>query len=154
MKNTLDITTLLYNDTAEDESCFSLEDLVLSGGSIGFEDINSKPVKTKVVPKKEEKPFVVVTDSIKEKRDRIRSLILHSCKSGRVFTATFVKKDGTTRDMNCRLGVVKHLAGGESTTAHKDNLLTVYDMQSSGYRCINLDTVTDITISRNKVSFA
>ena len=88
------------------------------------------------------------------KRALIRDLIFGQCGNGKIFTATFVKKDGTTRDMNCRLGVTSPLKGGESTTAHKDNLLTVYDMQSSGYRCINLDTVTDITISRNKVSFA
>jgi len=90
---------------------------------------------------------------ITAKRALIRDLIFGQCSKGKIFTATFVKKDGSVRDMNCRLGVTAPLAGGESTTAHKDNLLTVYDMQAAGYRCINLDTVTDITISRNKVHF-
>jgi len=91
--------------------------------------------------------------TVEEKRAAIRDLIFGKCGNGNIFTATFVKQDGTVRDMNCRLGVTKHLHGGESTTAHKPNLLTVYDMQSAGYRCINLDTVTGITIAKNKVSF-
>jgi len=31
----------------------------------------------------------------------------------KIFTATFIKKDGSTRVMNCQLGVKKHLKGGE-----------------------------------------
>ena len=34
---------------------------------------------------------------------------------GKFFTVVFVKKDGTTRVMNARLGVSKHLKGGQST---------------------------------------
>ena len=62
--------------------------------------------------------------------------------NGKFFSVTFTKKDGTTREMNCRLGVTKHLKGGTSNTAHKANLVTVYDLQAEGYRCINLDTVS------------
>ena len=78
------------------------------------------------------------------KREMIKQFIFAQCGNGQFFTATFVKKDGSVRDMNCRLGVTKHLKGGESTTAHKDNLLTVFDLQNKEYRCINLDTVTNI----------
>ena len=66
--------------------------------------------------------------------------------NGQVFTVWFTKKDGTQRQMNCRTGVQRHLKGGASTTAHKPNLLTVYDMQSGGYRCINLETVHHLRI--------
>lgn len=62
----------------------------------------------------------------------------------KIMTVTFTKKDGTERTMNCMKGVTKHLRGGTSTTAHKDNLVTVWDMQKKAYRCINLDTVRQL----------
>ena len=62
----------------------------------------------------------------------------------KIMTVTFTKKDGTERVMNCMKGVTKHLRGGDSTTAHKDNLVTVWDMQKGAYRCINLNTVRQL----------
>lgn len=73
--------------------------------------------------------------------------------NGRVFGATFVKKDGTVRTINCRLGVTKHLRGGVSTTAHKTNLITVYDMASKGYRTINLDTLISAHVDGATIKF-
>lgn len=64
--------------------------------------------------------------------------------SSEIFTVVFTKKDGTERVMNCRKGVTKYLRGGESTTAHIDNLITVYDMKSKGYRNINTDTIKEV----------
>lgn len=60
------------------------------------------------------------------------------------FTVTFEKKDGTLRTMNCRKGVKKHLKGGDSTIAHKRDLVSVYDVKSRGYRCFDVTRVTDI----------
>ena len=62
---------------------------------------------------------------------------------GKIFTVTFTKKDGTTRVMNCRLGVTKHLKGGESTL-NPSEYITVYDMQNKGYRAINRQTIIDV----------
>ena len=62
---------------------------------------------------------------------------------GKIFTVTFTKKDGTTRVMNCRLGVTKHLKGGESTL-NPNEYITVYDMQNKGYRAINRNTIIDV----------
>ena len=62
---------------------------------------------------------------------------------GKIFTVTFTKKDGTTRVMNCRLGVTKHLKGGESTL-NPNQYITVYDMQNKGYRAINRATIIDV----------
>ena len=62
---------------------------------------------------------------------------------GKIFTVTFTKKDGTTRVMNCRLGVTKHLKGGESTL-NPNEYITVYDMQNRGYRAINRQTIIDV----------
>ena len=63
---------------------------------------------------------------------------------GKFFTVVFIKKDGTTRVMNCRLGVTKHLKGGMSTL-NPSEFLTVYDMQAEGYRAINLSTIVSVT---------
>ncbi len=81
-------------------------------------------------------------------------LNLINSTAGKIFTATFVKKTGEVRTINCRLGVTKHLRGGTSTTAHKSNLVTVYDMQSKGYRCINLDSLISVTISGIKYTLS
>lgn len=64
--------------------------------------------------------------------------------NGKIFSVNFRKKDGSMREMVCRTGVKKHLKGGESTIAGKENLVSVYDVQAEGYRCINLDTVTKV----------
>jgi hypothetical protein len=70
---------------------------------------------------------------------------------GKVFSANFVKKDGTIRTINCRTGVVKHLKGG---TLRFDpiskNLLPVFDMSKNGYRFINFITLNWIKIGGKK----
>lgn len=71
---------------------------------------------------------------------------LTSRAGGRFFSITFVKADGTTRKMVCRLGVKQH-AGGKSSDQFNYSLLTVYDVQSRGFRNINLETVQSYTIS-------
>jgi len=76
-----------------------------------------------------------------EKIDLIKST------NGKFFTAVFTKKDGSLRTMNCRLGVTKHLHGGDSTTKHKENLICVFDTQVGEYRCINLDTLKQLTVN-------
>ena len=63
--------------------------------------------------------------------------------AGKFFTVSFIKKDGTTRVMNCRLGVTKHLKGGVSTL-DASQYLTVYDMQAEGYRAVNLSTIISV----------
>ena len=71
--------------------------------------------------------------------------------NGKFFTVTFKKKDGTTRIMNCRTGVTKALKGGKSTV-DTGKYLIVYDMASKGYRCINKDTITNISVSGEKAA--
>ena len=63
---------------------------------------------------------------------------------GKFFTVVFVKKDGTVRTMNCRTGVKKHLKGGVSTL-DASQFLTVYDLQSAGYRAVNYSTIQSVT---------
>lgn len=60
-----------------------------------------------------------------------------------MFTVTFAKQDGSTRVMNCRRGVKKHLKGGESTIKHNPDLIGVYEMNNA-YRCFDKNRVLDI----------
>lgn len=61
------------------------------------------------------------------------------------FGVTFVKKDDTVREMNCRRGVKKHLKGGELKYSPRErNLLSVYDVQAEGYRMVNVETLLEI----------
>jgi hypothetical protein len=75
--------------------------------------------------------------------------------NGKIFTATFNKKDGTERVMNARLGVKKYLKGGTlAYDAESKGLIPVYDMQykenpEKAYRTINVNTLTKLKIGKN-----
>lgn len=72
-------------------------------------------------------------------------LEIFKATKGTMFTATFTKKNGDLRTMNCRTGVTKHLTGvGAKYDAADYDLFRVYDLKSKGYRTINLLTVTEI----------
>lgn len=63
--------------------------------------------------------------------------------NGKIFTVVFLKKDGSLRELNGRLGVTKHLKGG-SSTLDPDKYITVYDLRSKGYRAVNRETIVDV----------
>jgi hypothetical protein len=63
---------------------------------------------------------------------------------GKFITVNFIKKDGTARTLNGRIGVTKHLKGGVSTV-NTDKYLVVYDTINTGYRCVNKDTIMSVT---------
>lgn len=67
--------------------------------------------------------------------------------NGEFFSAQFVKKDGSIRDMVCRLGVTKHLKGGElAFDPHERGLIVVYEMNVDGYRMINIKSLRQVKI--------
>jgi hypothetical protein len=70
---------------------------------------------------------------------------------GKFFTVTFIKKDGSERVMNARLGVKKYLRGG---TLKYDpsafNYITVFDMGVKDYRIVNANTITNLKIGKNE----
>lgn len=77
--------------------------------------------------------------------------ILHNIKDlasdGTIFTVVFTKKDGTIREMTCRLGVKKHLKGGElKYNPNSLGYLIVFDMQKQAYRTINTNTILTIKL--------
>ncbi len=63
--------------------------------------------------------------------------------NGKIFTVTFLKKDGTVRILNGRLGVTKHLKGGQCTL-DKDKFIIVYDLKSEGYRAIDKESIINV----------
>jgi hypothetical protein len=73
---------------------------------------------------------------------KLDNLILDS--HGRIVTVRFIKKDGTVRQMVCRLGVTKHLKGGQSTL-NPEQYITAFDMQKQDYRAINRATILSVT---------
>lgn len=79
--------------------------------------------------------------------DQAAKTILQS--NGKIFTVTFIKRTtNEVRVMNCRLGVVKHLKGGElayDPASHK--LINVYDMLKKQYRSIAIEGIQQLTIN-------
>ena len=66
---------------------------------------------------------------------------------GKIFSCSFIKKDGTLRKMIARLGVQKNLKGGNNGASYKNALITVYDMLNGGYRMVNLETLLTLKVS-------
>ena len=60
--------------------------------------------------------------------------------NGKIFTVEFIKKDGSLRTLNGRLGVTKHLKGGTSTL-NPDKFITVFDLKTKAYRAVNKFTI-------------
>jgi hypothetical protein len=76
------------------------------------------------------------------KQMKIADFIAQS--KGKFITVNFIKKDGTVRNLNGRIGVTKHLKGGVSTV-NTDKYLVVYDTVAQGYRSVNKDTIVSVT---------
>jgi hypothetical protein len=71
-----------------------------------------------------------------------------------IFSVKFIKKDGSLREMVCRLGVKKHLKGGELAYDAKSlGYLPVFDMQKEDYRMINTNTIVEIKINGQVYKF-
>ena len=74
-------------------------------------------------------------------RDKIQSL------GGKFFSVEFIKRDGTTRVMLCRVGVTKYLKGGKRTVGN--DIQVVFDIHKMQYRSFRYDSV--IKINQEKV---
>jgi len=78
--------------------------------------------------------------------------LLRETSNKKIFTVTFVKKDGSIRKMNAMRGVRKGVKGaGHSFDPSEKNLLTVYDMQIGAFRFVNLNDV--LSFRANKKTF-
>ena len=72
---------------------------------------------------------------------KLDEIILNS--NGKFVTFTFTKKDGTERVLTGRMGVTKHLKGGVSTL-DAEQYITIFGVQSQGYRAVNRDTIKSV----------
>ena len=63
--------------------------------------------------------------------------------NGKIFTVTFIKKDGSLRELNGRLGVTKHLKGG-SSTLDPNQYITVFDLKTKAHRALNKFTIQSV----------
>lgn len=109
---------------------------------------------------------VITSGSIDLKCQMVSELI-NKHNDGKIFKAVNVKKDGTLRQYNARKGVSAHLKGGVSTTSHKSNLVTIYDMglaskigaeaietDGAPYRSFNSETCVLLEFKRDGVSYS
>ena len=82
-------------------------------------------------------------DNTEVKRiDRLEAYLKMKETGGRIFSVGVIKKDGTTRFINARLGVSKGLKGvGQAFEPLKLRLMTVFDIQNREYRMVNLQTM-------------
>ena len=72
---------------------------------------------------------------------------------GKIFNASFIKKDNTIRILTGRLQVTKHLkenAKKQPYDPSKYNLQPVYDLKAKGYRMLNFNTLLTLNINANK----
>ena len=84
-------------------------------------------------------------------RTRAKELIKDS--KGLIFSTTFIKKDNTIRTLTGRLKVTQYLkenAKKQPYDPSKYNLQPVYDFKVKGYRMININTLTNLSINTNK----
>jgi len=63
---------------------------------------------------------------------------------------SFIKKDGSLRVMNCTL-LEKYLPTNDKETTKKENdsVLSVWDIDNSGWRSFRLDSITEVRIVIN-----
>jgi len=72
----------------------------------------------------------------------------------KIFTVTFVKKDGSIRVMNARRGVKKGVKGvGMSYNPTEKDLIVVFDMQKEAFRMINAKTITEVKADKKVYKF-
>lgn len=76
--------------------------------------------------------------------DKIQ-VVKKALSGGKIATITFIKKDGSIRQINCKSYVKRGFVDPEnpkvSTVAHIEKYIPVFDLQKNAYRNINLETV-------------
>jgi len=63
--------------------------------------------------------------------------------NGKMLTVTFIKKDGTQRVLNGRLGVKKYVKNADFKKSSVDTI-TIYDVKNKGYRSVSRDSIVAI----------
>ena len=83
--------------------------------------------------------------------NRIKAKELIKDSKGKIFAATFTKKDGSHRLMNARLKKYISKTGRKAPyKAENYDLIPIYDMKAKGWRSLNLNTLLTLSINKNK----
>ena len=71
---------------------------------------------------------------------------------GKIFAATFIKKDNTIRTLTSRTGKqYKSKTGKKAPYKPKDyNLIPLYDMKKKAFRMLNFNTLLTLSINKEK----
>ena len=86
----------------------------------------------------------ITTDKAKE--------LIRETNGKKIFSSTFIKKNGEHRLLTGRIKVSKGLkkdAKPQPYEPSKYNLICVYDMKKQSYRMINLNTLLTLSINKN-----
>ena len=82
--------------------------------------------------------------------EQAKKVILNN--DGKIFGVSFIKKDGTHRNMTARLSVTKGVKGvGYNFDLSSFNLITAFDMRKKAFRMINCNNL--ISLSSNKKKY-
>lgn len=82
-------------------------------------------------------------------RTKAKELIKES--KGKIFAATFTKKDGSHRLMNARLKKYISKTGRKAPyKAENYDLIPIYDMKAKGWRSLNLKNLITLSINKTK----
>jgi hypothetical protein len=87
-------------------------------------------------------------------KDRLGAYLEMEASGGKIFTVIFVKKDGSRREMNCRMGVTKGVKGTGikvSNARKRKGFIPVYDVKKNAWRSINLYTLKELKINRRTI---
>lgn len=80
---------------------------------------------------------------------------LKATNDGKIFSATFVKKNGEVRVMNCRRKVSKGVTGkGLAFKPSDKGLMVVFDMHKEDFRMINLNSLIEAKVGGQTFKFA
>ena len=72
----------------------------------------------------------------------------------KICTVRFIKKDGTIRKMNCRMGVTKHETGkGKKFDDKEYGIVSVYEMKSKQYRSFRVSSLLSLTVDNKTELF-
>lgn len=83
--------------------------------------------------------------------DKTKANQLIKDSKGKIFAATFIKKDLSIRVINARMGKKYTPTGKQAPFKPSEySLISVYDMKQKGFRMINLNTLTNLTINNIK----
>ena len=100
-----------------------------------------KSAPTKVATKKAAKPASTATPTI----GRTEAATMIKATKGKIFAATFIKKDGTERVLTGKLKVQKDVKGAKKVAdVTQIGMIRVYDMVGHKWRMLNLQTTSKL----------